>query len=130
MKAIKIREAGGPEVLQLSDVDPIQPGFGQIAVKVAASGLNRADLLQRMGRYPAPAGAPPDIPGLEYAGVVEEVGPGVTGWSPGDEVMGIVSGGGYAERVVTHERTAVRPPYSSLAAPGPGPSAPLGLPRN
>lgn len=110
MKAIKIREPGGPEVLELSEVEPLQPGFGQIAVRVATSGLNRADLLQRMGRYPAPAGAPSDIPGLEYAGVVEEVGPGVSDWSPGDAVMGIVAGGGYAERALAHERTAVRVP--------------------
>lgn len=110
MKAIRIREAGGPEVLQLCKVDPVRAGHGQIVVRVAASGLNRADLLQRMGRYPAPAGAPDDIPGLEYAGVVEEVGPGVSTWSPGDAVMGIVGGGGYAELTVTHARTAVRVP--------------------
>jgi putative PIG3 family NAD(P)H quinone oxidoreductase len=110
MKAIRIREPGGPEVLELCEVAAVRPGLGEIVVRVAASGLNRADLLQRMGRYPAPAGAPADIPGLEYSGVVEAVGRGVSAWVPGDRVMGIVGGGGYAELTVTHERTAVRVP--------------------
>jgi putative PIG3 family NAD(P)H quinone oxidoreductase len=110
MKAIRIREPGGPDVLELCEVAAVRPGLGEIVVRVAASGLNRADLLQRMGRYPAPAGAPADIPGLEYSGVVEAVGRGVSAWVPGDRVMGIVGGGGYAELTVTHERTAVRVP--------------------
>jgi putative PIG3 family NAD(P)H quinone oxidoreductase len=74
--------------------------------------VNRADLLQRLGRYPAPAGAPAKIPGLEYAGVVADVGAGVTRWRPGDRVMGIVGGGAYAEAVVVDEREALAVPSS------------------
>ena len=100
MKAIVITEPGPPEVLQLADrPDPV-PGPGTILVRVAATSVNRADLLQRQGHYPAPPGAPEDIPGLEYAGTVEAVGEGVTRWKAGDRVMGLVAGGGYAERVV------------------------------
>ena len=100
MKAIVITEPGPPEVLQLADrPDPV-PGPGSILVRVAATSVNRADLLQRQGHYPAPRGAPEDIPGLEYAGTVEAVGEGVTRWKAGDRVMGLVAGGGYAERVV------------------------------
>ena len=111
MKAIIITDPGGPpEVLALEDRPAPEPGHGQVRVRVHASGLNRADLLQRGGRYPAPPGAPPDVPGLEYAGIVDQVGPGVTRWKAGDRVMGIVAGGGYAEYVLTHERTAVQVP--------------------
>jgi putative PIG3 family NAD(P)H quinone oxidoreductase len=110
MKAVVITEFGEPDVLTLQEVDKPTPGPREILVKVRSSGLNRADLSQRMGRYPAPAGSPQDIPGLEYAGVVEAVGSSVTLWSPGDRVMGILGGGGYAEFVVVHERTAVRVP--------------------
>jgi len=110
MKAITIPTPGGPEVLRLGRVATPEPGLGEIRVRVAASGLNRADLLQRLGRYPAPAGVPADVPGLEYAGVVEALGPRAERWALGDRVMGIVAGGGYAEYLVTHERTAVRVP--------------------
>jgi putative PIG3 family NAD(P)H quinone oxidoreductase len=110
MRAVVITEFGGPEVLRLQDVERPEPGLRQILVRVSASGLNRADLVQRVGKYPAPPGSPPDIPGLEYAGTVEAVGPGVTLWEKGDRVMGIVGGGGYAEFVVAQERTAVRVP--------------------
>ncbi|MCJ7629298.1 MAG: NAD(P)H-quinone oxidoreductase [Longimicrobiales bacterium] len=110
MRAVVITEFGGPEVLRLQDVERPEPGLRQILVRVSASGLNRADLVQRVGKYPAPPGSPPDIPGLEYAGTVEAVGPGVTLWNKGDRVMGIVGGGGYAEFVVAQERTAVRVP--------------------
>jgi putative PIG3 family NAD(P)H quinone oxidoreductase len=72
--------------------------------------VNRADLLQRRGRYPSPPGAPADVPGLEYAGVVERVGPGVSAWRVGDGVMGLVGGGGYAEYVVVHEDEALAVP--------------------
>lgn len=89
--------------------DP-QPERGEVAVRVRATAVNRADLLQRMGYYPAPPGAPPNVPGLEIAGEVDAVGDGVTDLALGDRVFGLVSGGGYAERVVAHARTLVRIP--------------------
>lgn len=110
MRGVVITEPGGPEVLELRDVPLPRPGPGEIRVRVRSGGVNRADLIQRAGHYPAPPGWPEDIPGLEYAGVVEAAGPAVGLWSEGDEVMGLVGGGGYAERVVVHERTAVRVP--------------------
>lgn len=110
MRAIVIREPGGPEVLELREVPAPRPGPGEIAVRVAAAGVNRADLLQRRGGHPAPAGSPRDIPGLEFSGLVEAVGEGVTRWAPGDAVMGILGGGGYAEFVVTHQDAALRVP--------------------
>ena len=85
-------------------------GAGEIRVAVAACGLNRADLLQRRGHYPPPAGVPADVPGLEYAGVVDAVGADVTRWRVGDRVMGLLGGGGYAETIVTHADEAVRVP--------------------
>lgn len=109
MKAIVIPEFGGPEVLRLADVPDPEPSDGEILVKVRASGVNRADLLQRRGLYPPPPGES-EVPGLEFAGVVEEVGGRVTRWRPGDRVMGIVGGGGYAERVAVDERVAVAVP--------------------
>lgn len=110
MRAVVIAEAGGPEVLGVREVARPEPGPGQVRVRVRASGINRADLLQRRGHYPAPPGWPQEIPGLEYAGTVEEVGPGVEAWGAGDEVMGLVGGGGCAEHVVVHERIPVRVP--------------------
>jgi NADPH2:quinone reductase len=110
MKAVVVPQAGGPEVLSLRTVPRPTPGPGEILVRVCASGVNRADLLQRRGGYPAPPGAPSDIPGLEYSGTVRSTGEGVTRWLVGDPVMGIVAGGGYAEYVVTHEDTAVPVP--------------------
>lgn len=98
-RAVRIREAGGPEVLELGDFEPRQPSHGEILVRVEAAGLNRADLLQRRGLYPAPPGSPQDIPGLEYAGVVEAIGGGVLEWKVGDRVMGIVGGGAMATHV-------------------------------
>jgi len=83
--------------------DP-EPGAGQVLVRVRAAGINGADLLQRRGGYPAPPGAPPDIPGLELAGEVAATGPGAARFSTGDRVMAIVAGGGQAELAVVHER--------------------------
>src|SRR3954453_16751042 len=110
MRAIVIREPGGPEVLELREVPDPEVPFGHVRVRVRAAGVNRADLLQRAGFYPAPPGAPPDIPGLEYAGVVEALGPGTTRFRLGDRVFGLVAGGAYAELVVAHEREIVRVP--------------------
>lgn len=100
-RAIRIREPGGPEVLEIGEIELSEPGPSQVLVEVAAAGLNRADCLQRRGFYPAPPGVPPDVPGLEFAGVVESVGDSVSEWKSGDRVMGIVGGGAMATRVVT-----------------------------
>lgn len=110
MRAIVIREPGGPEVLELRDVPDPEVPFGHVRVRVRFAGVNRADLLQRMGFYPAPPGAPRDIPGLEYAGTVEALGPGASRFAVGDRVFGLVAGGAYAELVVAHEREVVRVP--------------------
>jgi len=104
MRAIVITKPGGPDVLELKERPTPEPGLGQVRVRVRASALNRADLSQRMGNYPAPPGAPADIPGLEYAGEVDAVGPSSTMWPVRSRVMGIVGGGGHAEYVCVHER--------------------------
>ncbi len=96
MIAIGIREPGGPEVLVPVERPRPSIGAGDVLIKVAAAGVNRPDVLQRQGRYPPPPGAP-DIPGLEVAGAIEEVGAGVRNWRVGDHVCALVSGGGYAE---------------------------------
>jgi NADPH:quinone reductase len=110
MRAVVITRAGAPDVLELRDVARPEPGPEQVLVRVHATAVNRADLLQRAGRYPAPAGVPADIPGLEYAGVIEAVGRRVTRWRPGTRAMGLVGGGSYAEYVVAHEDEAVPVP--------------------
>jgi len=110
MLAVVIREPGGPEVLELARVPRPKPGPGEVRVRVATSGLNRADLLQRRGRYPVPPGYPKDIPGLELAGTVDALGEGVTRWSLGDPVMGILGGGGYAEHALSPASTLVPVP--------------------
>jgi putative PIG3 family NAD(P)H quinone oxidoreductase len=89
---------GGPDVLTWAEVADPEPGPGEVVVEVAASAVNRADLMQREGHYPPPPGAPP-YPGLECAGRIAALGEGVTGWAEGDEVCALLSGGGYAERV-------------------------------
>jgi len=104
MRAVVLHNHGGPEVLSIDEVPDPTPGPDEVVVRVAATALNRADLLQRRGLYPDPTGRRPEIPGLEFAGEVVEVGTRVTAWRPGDRVMGIESGGCYAEVVVTHER--------------------------
>ena len=109
-RAVRITEFGGPEVLQIGELEVREPGPHEILVEVAAAGVNRADLLQRRGLYPAPAGAPADVPGLEYAGEVAAVGAEVTRWGIGDRVMGIVGGGGMASHLLTHEREAIAVP--------------------
>lgn len=109
-RAVRIREHGGPEVLEIGRLEVRDAGAGEIRVSVAAAGLNRADTLQRRGHYPAPPGVAPDVPGLEFAGEVEQVGAGVTEWKVGDRVMGIVPGAGMATHVVTPAREALRVP--------------------
>ena len=110
MRAIVITRPGGPEVLQLAERPMPEPGLGQVRVRVRASSLNRADLSQRLGSYPAPPGAPADIPGLEYAGEVDATGPSSTMWPMGSRVMGIVGGGAHAEYVCVHEREVIPVP--------------------
>ncbi len=110
MRAIAIREPGPPDVLHLSDVERPEPGRHEVRVRVAASGVNRADLLERRGRYPGTNAGAPRIPGLEYSGTIEMLGAEVTDWTVGDRVMGLVSGGGYAEAVVVHQRELMEIP--------------------
>jgi putative PIG3 family NAD(P)H quinone oxidoreductase len=98
MKAVVITESGGPEVLAVRDVPEPEAGPGEVVIDIAATAVNRADLLQRAGHYPPPAGAPL-WPGLECSGTISAVGTGVTQWKPGDQVCALLSGGGYAERV-------------------------------
>ena len=114
MKAVRLNGYGGREVLELAEVDDPQPGPDDLLVDVRCAALNRADIVQRMGGYPDPrrrAGdTSPEIPGMEYAGTVRAVGDRVVGWSVGDLVMGIESGGCYAEQLVTHHRLALPVP--------------------
>src|SRR5437870_2560694 len=111
MRAVFIAKHGGIEGLELREVArPEAPSTDRVLVRVRAAALNRADLLQRMGRYPAPAGAPPDIPGLEFAGEVEEVGPEAHRWSKGERVFGITGGGAQAEYISAPESTLAAVP--------------------
>jgi len=102
MRAVVITEPGEPEVLRWLEVPDPVPGPGDVIIDVAASGVNRADLMQRQGFYPPPPGAPP-YPGLECSGRVRAVGAGVTSWRPGDAVCALLAGGGYAEQVAVPE---------------------------
>lgn len=113
MRAVVLTGYGGPEVLRLDEVEAPVPGPDEVLVDVVATALNRADILQRMGRYPGPR-ADVEIPGLEFAGRVAAAGERVETLGAGDAVMGLVNGGGYAEQLVVHERMALRPP-SGLA---------------
>ncbi|MFN8581572.1 MAG: NAD(P)H-quinone oxidoreductase [Gemmatimonadaceae bacterium] len=110
MRAAIIRRFGDPDVLEVNEVPVPEPGPREIQVRVHTSALNRADILQRMGRYPPPGDAPRDIPGMEFAGEVSAVGPGQSLWSIGDRVFGLVAGGAHAEYLVTHEEAAVAIP--------------------
>jgi len=105
MLAVVITRPGGPEVLEIRELPRPTPQSSEVLVRVRATALNRADLLQRRGHYPAPPGVPADIPGMEFAGEVEAVGDAVQLWKPGQRVMGLIGGGAYAEYLVAHERT-------------------------
>lgn len=107
--AVRIKEPGGPEVLHIDRISVDDPGPGQLLVEVAAAGLNRADILQRRGLYPAPPGVRSDVPGLEYAGRVAAVGEG-SSFEVGDDVMGIAGGGAMATHLLVHDREAIRVP--------------------
>src|SRR6266849_1152657 len=99
MLVIEIREPGGPEVLIAAQRPMPAPASGEVLVKVAAAGVNRPDVMQRLGKYPPPPGAS-DIPGLEVAGTIEAIGPGVSDWQAGDAICALLSGGGYAEYAI------------------------------
>ena len=110
MKTVVISDFGGPEVLEIQDRPVPVAVADQVLVRVRASALNRADLLQRRGRYPAPPGSPQDIPGLEFAGEVAQIGPDVSQWRVGQRVFGIVGGGAHAEFLLAHERALAEIP--------------------
>ena len=110
MRAAIITRPGGPEVLEIREVDPPRVGPDDLLVRVRASGLNRADIHQRKGGYPAPPGSPADIPGLEYAGEVADVGSNVREFAVGDRVFGIAGGGAHAELLAIPAKTAARAP--------------------
>src|SRR6476660_6291888 len=95
MRAVVISRFGGPEVLEIQDVPAPKPGPGEVLVRVRGTALNRADLLQRLGGYAAPPGVPQNIPGLEFAGEVVELGVNARRWHKGDRVMGIIGGGAH-----------------------------------
>lgn len=101
MKAVLLEGFGGVDVLKVGEIEKPRPGENQVLVKVAATSINRPDLVQREGKYPPPPGDS-EILGLEVSGVIEELGPGVTGWKVGDRVMSLVGGGGYAEYAVAY----------------------------
>ncbi|MEY4229241.1 MAG: hypothetical protein RLZZ362_90 [Actinomycetota bacterium] len=110
MRALVLRSHGGPEVLTIEDVTDPVPGPDEVVVDIAATALNRADLMQRRGLYPDPRGLQPEIPGLEFAGTVSAVGERARMWQVGDRVMGIEAGGACAERIATHERQLMAVP--------------------
>ncbi|WP_257457331.1 NAD(P)H-quinone oxidoreductase [Archangium lipolyticum] len=110
MQVLRITRPGGPEVLDFEERPAPTPGPSDLLVRVGATALNRADLLQIRGAYPPPPGAPPDVPGLEYAGEVIATGPLVRRFKVGDRVMGLVGGGAFAEQLITHEREALPMP--------------------
>jgi NADPH:quinone reductase-like Zn-dependent oxidoreductase len=106
MRAVTVRD----KAISIEEHPDPQPQAGELLVRVRAAGINGADVLQAKGLYPAPPGSPPDIPGLEFAGEVAEVGPGVQRFEVGDRVMGVVGGGGQAELITLHERLAMPVP--------------------
>ncbi len=112
MRAVVISEFGEPEVLKVENVDAPQPERGEVRVRVMATAVNRADVMQRLGHYPAPADCPQHIPGLEFAGLVDATGDGADQWKKGDRVFGLCGGGSYADYVVVHGRTLAPIPSS------------------
>jgi NADPH:quinone reductase len=131
MRAVVIARPGGPEVLEVRELPVPRPGPGEALVRVRAAGLNRADVLQRKGQYPAPPGVPADIPGLEFAGEIAALGPSAPGaapasagrsgaerWSVGDRVMGLVAGGACAEYLVAPVETLLAAPDGWPGAAG------------
>lgn len=111
MRAIEIAAPGGPEMLRMTERATPEPGPNEVRIKVAAAGVNRPDVLQRMGLYPPPPGAS-DIPGLEASGVIDRIGEGVTRWKAGDAVCALLTGGGYADYAIAHEGSCLPVPES------------------
>jgi putative PIG3 family NAD(P)H quinone oxidoreductase len=111
MKAITLRDFGGAEMMQYSDIDTPTPVAGQLLIRVHATSVNRPDVIQRQGNYPPPPGDS-EVLGLEVAGVVESIGDGITRFSPGDRVVALVGGGGYAEYAVALEGHSMQLPES------------------
>src|SRR5690349_14845506 len=109
MRAVTVPTPGGPEALIVAELPDPEPGPDEVVLDVVAAAVNRADLLQRMGFYPPPPGAS-DVLGLECSGRVRAVGPGVEGWSVGDEACALLAGGGYAEQVVVPAGQLMRVP--------------------
>jgi NADPH:quinone reductase len=110
MRVIEISQFGPPEGLQLAErPDPVA-GAGEVLIEVAAAGVNRPDVIQRLGKYPPPPGAS-DIPGLEVSGTIAAVGPGVSGWTVGDTACALLAGGGYAERVAVPQEQVLPVPH-------------------
>ncbi len=109
MHAIVMRGTGGPDVLELAEAPRPEPGPGEVLMRIAATAVNRADVAQRQGNYPPPPGES-ELLGLEAAGVIEAVGPDVDGWQPGDRVMTLLGGGGYAEFAVAPASTLLTVP--------------------
>src|SRR5947209_16191891 len=110
MRAVVITRPGGPEVLEIQEVPTPEVSGDYVRVRVRAAGLNRADLVQMAGSYPAPPGSPSNIPGLEFAGEVDALGPLARRWKPGQRVMGLAGGGAQAEYIVVHEGLLVEIP--------------------
>lgn len=120
MRAAVLQKVGGPEVLHVEEVQDLAPGLHQVRVRVVATALNRADIMQREGCYPGWTPQPGAILGLEFAGTIDALGPDVTHWQIGDRVFGLIADGGYAEQVVTHQRMLMSLPtgvsYEEAAA--------------
>ncbi|WP_207496479.1 NAD(P)H-quinone oxidoreductase [Aridibaculum aurantiacum] len=116
MQAIIVTQPGDPSVLQLQERPTPQPGEGEVLISVKAAGVNRPDIAQRKGHYPAPPGAPADIPGLEVAGVVAACGKGVTKWKEGDEICALLPGGGYATHAIAHQDVCLPVPAGCTMA--------------
>ncbi len=114
MRVVTITSPGGPEVLQIAEKPVPSPKENEVLIRIKAAGINRPDLFQRKGNYPAPKGVPQDVPGLEVAGIIEECGPGTERWRPGDSVCALLGGGGYAEYAVVHEGHCLPLPGNSF----------------
>src|SRR6478736_9279803 len=119
MRVVQVKEAGGPEQLETVERAGPRPGPGEVLVRVAAAGVNRADLMQRQGHYPPPPGAS-DIIGLEVAGTVAALGADTSGWAVGDPCVALLAGGGYAEYVAVPVGQVIPPPpgVPTIAAAG------------
>jgi len=114
MQCVEITEPGGPEVLSLTTREVPKPSSGQVLIKVDAAGVNRPDVIQRLGQYPAPEGAS-DLPGLEVAGRIVATGDGANFWKEGDSICALLSGGGYAEYAVADEGSCLPLPETLSA---------------